>query len=1008
MIIYFSTMLSKRSIQQWRLCFLWPVMVILPGVVAAQQISYYPASDTPTFGASSAYEAVQDSLGYMWIGTDNGLYRCDGYQQFVAFQDSAIQHPEVYGLDRDAHGQLWFHNGVGQLIRFHQNKFHIHPDFGPNKIKVQRISQSEDGQLIYVATVDSWYEIQAKNSVHRKIAHSNQLNYIGICSKIAKGGIYALPQVEIQLTVDDYQYYSIDPPKTLLTSSQTIESAKFRMGNHRHGGDFIFLLHQDLLVPFNIKTRQYYSPQAFALDYRFGEVRNIERQEDGTYFISSRKGLHFFDPQNPDASLQHAQITPDKIVNYCYQDQEGAYWIMLDREGILYLPRATIQFFNEASISALQTTSEEQLIVGTSYGELFIFKDDQLIFSHQMKSQDFITSINLTKQYILAHGFKHHTTVLQAKAPWKVFGDVSSYGISFISSDQYLFGRKYSSLLSIPKERLLPSFDPQARNNSFPKNLFLKSEAKISDIPGIKSMFLDRFEKRIWVVDLERRLAFFRFSDDFQDTLEFVEHPFPYSINALAQDRDSTLWIATVQNGLVRYKNKQITGHWTTKEGLPSNIGQAILVDQRNQIWLGTNNGLARFNPQSEQVDVINKSEGLSHPFISCMAEVGDFLWVGTPKGLFRLPTQMEVHNQIAPACYITGLSIWDRDTSLQEHFDLSYEDNNLTIQFQALSYRSMNQHRYRYRMLGIDSSWVELGAGSNVVRFPQLAAGKYVFEVKAVNEDGVESTQPDRISFSVAQPFWRTLWFNAVLILSLSGIIIGSFTYIRRRREHLKHLNYQIEQLKIKSFLSQMNPHFIFNTLNSIQYHLYNEEKEMSMRYLSRFSDMIRGIFQLSQQLEISLEEELQFIRNYLSMEKMRLEEEVEVIIRIDPELDIKKISIPTLLIQPFLENAFKHGLLHKKEKGRVLFICKKNGEDLDITIEDNGIGLAAAQQISERNNYGQMHRQSSVSIIKDRIKLLNDRRKDGRKIKLEMIELTSSTHQTTGTRINITLPIK
>ena len=249
---------------------------------------------------------------------------------------------------------------------------------------------------------------------------------------------------------------------------------------------------------------------------------------------------------------------------------------------------------------------------------------------------------------------------------------------------------------------------------------------------------------------------------------------------------------------------------------------------------------------------------------------------------------------------------------------------------------------------LGID--WIT--TKFRFARYPNLQAGDYRFEVLALNEDKTISEKPATIYFSISPPWWQTWWFRTLSVLIIAGIISYFINArIQKQKRERAFLN-QVNELKTQALRSQMNPHFIFNALNAIQKFLTINNREQAMIYLSRFGKLIRLIFEQSQKEKISLEEELEFLNLYLNLEKLRFMDKVDIQMKISPELlDVSdEISIPPLLIQPIIENSFKHGFLYKEEPGILKINFSKKDTFLICTIEDDGIGRKKAAELGQQ----------------------------------------------------------
>lgn len=210
---------------------------------------------------------------------------------------------------------------------------------------------------------------------------------------------------------------------------------------------------------------------------------------------------------------------------------------------------------------------------------------------------------------------------------------------------------------------------------------------------------------------------------------------------------------------------------------------------------------------------------------------------------------------------------------------------------------------------------------------------------------------------------------------------------------------------MELHALRAQMNPHFIFNCLNSIDYYIIKNETEKASDYLNRFSKLIRLILQNSRAEYVSLKDELEALKLYMEMESLRFDDRFEYLVRISASLQLENIEIPPLLLQPYVENAIWHGLAKKsKGKNRLdLTITRQNGL-LHCRIEDNGIGREAAQKLKSEST--SKHRSMGMYITRDRLSALS--RMQQSKADVVVTDLKNEDGSAAGTRVEISIPIR
>lgn len=248
---------------------------------------------------------------------------------------------------------------------------------------------------------------------------------------------------------------------------------------------------------------------------------------------------------------------------------------------------------------------------------------------------------------------------------------------------------------------------------------------------------------------------------------------------------------------------------------------------------------------------------------------------------------------------------------------------------------------------LGIINSGI-----NNHIQYASLPSGEFVFEIRAVNEDGLESLKTEQVKFIIKSPFWQRWWFYALMVLLGSGVVAILFMirirFITRRAE----LRNKVTASQLTALKSQMNPHFLFNTLNSLQDLILKHDIKNSNYYLNKFSLLMREILDMSGKDEVPLSREIKLLDTYLELEKLRFGDEFKFVIKVDDEIDVDHLLLPPMIIQPFIENALKHGLLHKKGNKNLFMEFKLMHDVLICEITDNGVGRKKSEEIKARNS--------------------------------------------------------
>lgn len=484
------------------------------------------------------------------------------------------------------------------------------------------------------------------------------------------------------------------------------------------------------------------------------------------------------------------------------------------------------------------------------------------------------------------------------------------------------------------------------------------------------------------------------------------------------EDRNGALWIGTMGGGLNRYDRKTgIIKRYGKEEGLNDNVIYDIIEDQKGFLWLTSNKGLIRMNPKDNTFIDYDINDGVqSHEFnlgAACLLDDGSIA-VGGMNGfnLFN-PATIRFNSQ-PPPVVITGFEVFNHpyghyighgDTIILDPYN-----NFFSVSFAALDYSNPSKNQYAYILQNYDKDWTRTDASRRKADYTDVKPGTYLFRVKASNSDGVWNEQGIAFTIIIKPPFYQT-WFFRIILIAI--IIFITWLFIRGRVNKVRRQNevdskmFQIEKqmfdLEQKALRLQMNPHFIFNSLNSIQSFVITNDTENAINYLAKFSQLMRLILTTSRESYISISQEVSLLKYYLDLENMRFNQRFDVEIRVDSSIDTEFTGIPPMIIQPYVENAIIHGLMNKKDGRCNLLIHMWQKEDYILcVVEDNGIGRENAMKIKEKS--GLRQKSQGIIITRERLEILNSQLKN--KISVEITDIKDAEGNAAGTRVRLVIP--
>ncbi len=512
--------------------------------------------------------------------------------------------------------------------------------------------------------------------------------------------------------------------------------------------------------------------------------------------------------------------------------------------------------------------------------------------------------------------------------------------------------------------------------------------------------------KTIWIATESDGLIRYKYEEGVFEpkTIPFKE--VSRSIRFILPEEDH-LWLAT-DKGLASYNTNTntIDKLYGKKEGLSSNVCYAIQKDINNNLWISTNNGLFSINRKKNIVKNYNKSFGLSFEEFNtaCTLKNTDSLFsFGGVGGIIKFnPLKLEVNNYnvgpIFTSINVNGKQLKSpKNVNELSTIELNYKENDIEIGFTENNFSNAEKNRFAYRLIGANNEWI-YSDRQNAVSYTQLNPGDYVFEIKAANSDGLWSKEIRQLAIFIKPPYWQTWSFKLlcflVICISIYLLVIRRIKYIR----HKANIDKQLADYEMKALHTQMNPHFIFNSLGTIKSMILENRKDQANKYLGKFAKMIRLTLNHSTESFISLQQNNEYITHYLEIENLRFNNAFSFEIVIENDIDSNEVKIPPMMIQPLVENAIWHGLLNKEGDKKLSLRYSLLDKKLFCSIEDNGVGLMKAEAKNKT------HKSVGIDNIKQRLLLLNEKYKIDCSLTIrdKMVDDISQT----GTVATITLP--
>ena len=418
------------------------------------------------------------------------------------------------------------------------------------------------------------------------------------------------------------------------------------------------------------------------------------------------------------------------------------------------------------------------------------------------------------------------------------------------------------------------------------------------------------------------------------------------------------------------------------------------------RLWILNDKGIETYDFITEKMKNVSANLCMKGITINDFVVNDNTIAFITNEGVFY--TKKEIVNNLQfPKFSFTNLSINNNKIPFKNNLILDYDDNNIQIDFRTIFYKSLGDYKYEYRIKNNSNSWSTLSSQATNIKFESLKYGNYIFQIRIKYGDQIAKIE--ELFFEVKKPFWLQWWFVALEILTLAFVLFWVNKRAVLRTKKKQEIKEQLALSQITALRSQMNPHFMFNVLNSVQGLIYSNQKSKASEYLGKFSDLMRKILEASDKKEITVEKEFEMLEMYVSLEKTRFDNDFDYSFSLPNGLDLSQHKIPSMIIQPFVENAIKHGLMHKKGLKELTINAKIIDNYWCFTIEYNGIGRIKSEQI---NKNFKSHTSFATEAIANRIELINKIATS--KIEIQIEDKLSNSNESLGTKISILIPVK
>jgi anti-sigma regulatory factor (Ser/Thr protein kinase) len=674
------------------------------------------------------------------------------------------------------------------------------------------------------------------------------------------------------------------------------------------------------------------------------------------------------------------------------EDINGSAWISTIDRGLIKIQQKRISSFtitdkllNDAitqSFNALAVINKK-ILVGNNYGEVLIYDG---VYDIKRRSVSPEKNMDGTVRKIIELGDK-------------VF--VACQSESFLLDKRTLeIVKRFGGQENWSTKSAL------ALNDSV---LLLGTHAIAKKINISTNKVLDSIIKRVTAFGVNRANQVYIGSNDGlyrwdKDSLFYFGNKYKalsYRVNTICNTTEGLMWVGLGSDSLLVLKDDKLIKAIALGDIIPGNVCRSLYSNIAGIIWLGTNKGLNKIQYRFADGDLsfyntaFGLSDGLIGEQVNDITIYNDTVYTATTGGISYLPANL--HLPVSDiTTFITRVSIHGRDTLVLKSYTLPYDENDISIYFSGADLTGYYP-LFEYRIN--EGSWLK--TDKNNIEL-SLAPGRYKIQIRGLKRDGTASSRSETISVYVKTPFWKNGVFWTVVVLALfiiSFLMLDTYNKRKRRAEVEKVITEKkLTELEMQALKAQINPHFVFNCLNSIKGFIFDRDYKQADKYLDKFSELMRSTIDNSDAAIISLQNEISYLDNYLQLEKLRFEDKFNYSIEVSAGIDKEKYFVPAMLLQPYVENAIRHGMRFlENKKGQIDIKIFTENNSLVCEIDDNGIGREKAAAL--KSNMHIEYQGRGMNISRRRAELYN--------IQQELTDKKDQACQAAGTTVTVKIPL-
>ncbi|MEM0991569.1 MAG: histidine kinase [Bacteroidota bacterium] len=1018
---------------------------VFPHFIWAQEHDYYQYTVADGLPTNYVYGVIEDDDGYIWAYTENGMAKFDGYQFQHFSTEDGLPGNDVIQCLKDKDGRLWLdiyglqapaYIKGDSVVVFEDRKYspspamHLvdgyitykleHYFFQYGKEGVKKISYWRFDSLLIQKFPDYFQidsivahenmTIEERSSFYR---NSRKTVRFGKDSTYFLNKIDMLNEVFYSYERNDFNIFFIP----LIAPERAANEMYWLDGQHWSSFSFPELLFRNynnyptekipneeaFLMAFDQKNYYWIKPKAKSIQTLGFEVSDmgsvsyvVPKLLDSSLFFSTNFGFFQYDYEGKLLDkLSTESISQQYFMLSSFKDSKGNIWIGSREAGLFMIPAQKRK--TRLLSSRVSDDQAFEQIIRTEQGEILAFTDNTGIYLVQDDSLINLILPDRTIRFRAAQQTSMGIIISSGKGfvmdndlNIKAFEEVFLTNLE--SLDQRTFSRQPCIAYDEINEKLYGGrVLIYAYDVSNPKNVKMHTininSTQLHFHSGQNTLYIGNNEG-IYILDDQQAVPFL-------DRLKDI---------SVLSSTEKQLWIGTENSGLWTYDFCSKALYQISKAAY---IRQ-IRPYQEGSWLIACNEGILVVDSLKEQHRYTVEDGLFSNEIRDVNYDGERYIYVANSEGLLQLDTWWKDEAKLPKdALQITHILVNEKPINTDTFLQLAHHQNTLEFKYRLLSFESNKNIQYLSKLEPLEDEW-RISAMRHSF-YLSLPPNNYKFHLKARDAYGNE-IELSPLSLIIRPAFWQTIWFQVLLIVLVLGALIAYIWNLRyqqkqkilaerTRLEKEKHLNNYIVEAKLSTLRAQMNPHFVFNALASIQYYIQDNKKDVAEEYLASFAALMRKYLNSSKTHFITLKDEIELLRLYTDLEQMRFEGHFEVNFFISQDLLVKDISIPSMLIQPYVENAIKHGLHPRKDQeGELNIHFSEQGNTLYCRIEDNGVGISNSRKRKKEKSLG-----SGLSIIQEKIVTL--RQSELADVSVVIDDLAAANERFPGTAVEIVI---